>query len=131
VPLTPAEFTVTEDVPLDVSVSDSVALEPTVTSPKLRLDGLVVSPSEPVPVPLRLTVAVKFVATLLFTVSVPVADPVVVGANFTLNVSVAFGFNVTGNVAPDTVYPVPLTLAELIVSADVPLDVNVTDCVDD
>jgi len=131
VPLTPAEFTVTVDVPLDVNVSESVALEPTVTSPKLRLDGLVVSPTVPVPVPLRLAFAVNFVAALLFTVSVPVADPVVVGANFTFNVSVAFGFNVTGNVAPDTVYPVPLTLAELTVIGDVPLDVIVTDFVDD
>jgi hypothetical protein len=80
---------------------------------------------------LSLAVAVKFVAALLFTVSVPVADPVVVGANLRFNVNVAFGFNVTGKVAPDTVYPVPLTLPELTVSADVPLDVIVIDCVDD
>jgi len=38
------------------------------------------------------------------------------------------GFSVTGKVAPETPKPVPLTVAELIVSAAVPLEVSVSDC---
>ena len=36
----------------------------------------------------------------------------------------------TGNVAPDTVNPAPLNGAELIVTGAVPVEVNVTGCVD-
>jgi hypothetical protein len=74
---------------------------------------------------------VGLVDALLFTVSVPVSVPVAVGANFTFSVNVCLGFRVTGNVAPETVKPVPLIAAELIVNADVPVDVTVTGCTDD
>ena len=40
------------------------------------------------------------------------------------------GLSVTGNVAPDIVKPVPVSAAELIVAGAVPVDVNVTGCVD-
>ena len=36
----------------------------------------------------------------------------------------------TGNVAPDIVNPVPLSVAELMVTGAVPVEVNVTGCVD-
>src|SRR3984957_313811 len=131
VPLIVAEFTVTEPVPVEVSVTPSVALEPTVTSPKLRLVGLTVNSDVvvPVPVPLRLTATVGFVDALLFTVNVPVTAPAAVGAYFTLSASVCFGFSVTGNVAPDTVNPLPVIAAELTVTADVPDEVIVTESV--
>lgn len=35
----------------------------------------------------------------------------------------------TGNVAPDTVKPAPVIAVPLIVTATLPVDVNVTDCV--
>jgi len=38
--------------------------------------------------------------------------------------------SVTGNVAPDRLNAVPLTVTELIVRAAVPLEVSVSDCVD-
>jgi hypothetical protein len=63
---------------------------------------------------------------LLLIASVPLSVPVVAGANFTLSVAVCFGLNVIGNAAPDTVNPVPLMLAELIVTAAVPVEVSVT-----
>src|SRR3984957_700099 len=131
VPLIVAEFTVTEPVPVEVSVTPSVALEPTVTSPKLRLVGLTVNSDVvvPVPVPLKLTATVGFVDALLFTVNVPVTAPAAVGAYFTLSASVCFGFSVTGNVAPDTVNPLPVIAAELTVTADVPDEVIVTESV--
>jgi hypothetical protein len=82
----------------------------------------------PVPVPLRLTEAV---VELLLIVNAPVVVLAVVGANFTFSANVCFGFRVTGNVTPDTVNPLPLIVAELIVTADVPVDVTVTGNVDD
>jgi hypothetical protein len=46
-------------------------------------------------------------------------------------VSAKFEFKVTGKVAPDMVKPVPLKVAELIVTGAVPVDVSVTGSVDD
>lgn len=43
VPETEAEFTVTADVPDDLSVNDCVAEEPTLTLPKLRLEVFTVN----------------------------------------------------------------------------------------
>ena len=37
----------------------------------------------------------------------------------------------TGKVAPDMVKPVPLSAAELMVTGAVPVELNVTGCVDD
>jgi hypothetical protein len=48
------------------------------------------------PVPLRATTAVPPVVELLLTVSFPVAAPVVVGSNWTCNVTDWFAFSVTG-----------------------------------
>jgi hypothetical protein len=81
------------------------------------------------PVPLRATVAVPPDEALLEIASDPIAVPARVGSNCTVSVAVWFGFSVTGNVAPDTLKPVPLTVIELIVSAAVPLEVSVSDCV--
>ena len=53
-----------------------------------------------------------------------------VGSNCTFRVIAWFGFNVTGKVTPDTVYPAPLSVAELMVTGAVPVEVNVTGCVD-
>jgi hypothetical protein len=39
------------------------------------------------------------------------------------------GLNVTGNVAPDIEKPVPDNVAEFTVTAAVPVDVSVNDCV--
>jgi hypothetical protein len=55
---------------------------------------------------------------------------VVVGSNCTFSVTDWVGFKVTGNVAPDIVKPVPPRVPELIVTGAVPVEVNVTGCVD-
>jgi hypothetical protein len=54
----------------------------------------------------------------------------VVGSNCTFNVNDLPGFNRSGNLPPDNVKPVPLNVAELIVTGAVPVEANVTDCVD-
>ena len=85
-PLTLPELTVTAAVPLDVSVTGSVALEPSTTSPKARL-GVLKDNWEVVPMPLKLTVEVGVVDEVLLIDSMPVAAPPAVGANWTLSVT--------------------------------------------
>jgi hypothetical protein len=74
--------------------------------------------------------AVLLVDELLWMVSNAVAAPVAVGSNCTFSVTDWVGFKVTGNVAPDIVKPVPVSAPELMVTGDVPVEVNVTGCVD-
>jgi hypothetical protein len=66
---------------------------------------------------------------VLETVSDPVAAPVVIGSNCTLSTTVWLGFRVSGKVAPETEKPVPEAVAELTVTAAVPVELRVSDCV--
>src|SRR5271154_6883666 len=131
VPLIVAEFTVTGDVPVDVSVNDSVVAVFTVTLPKLRLAALTVNCGfgAAVLVPLRATTAVEPVDELLMIVICPLAAPAEVGSNCTCNVIDCVGFNVTGRLAPTIVKPFPVIAAEFTVTGEVPVDVNVNDWV--
>lgn len=79
--------------------------------------------------PLRLMIAVPLVEELLVMVSFPVTAPTVVGSNCTFNVAVWPGFNVTGNVTPDIVKPVPVRVAALTVTGELPEEVSVKDWV--
>ena len=56
--------------------------------------------------------------------------PVAVGSNCTSSVIARVGFKVTGKVAPDIVKPVPVNVAELMVTGAVPVEVSVTGSVD-
>ena len=76
------------------------------------------------------TVAVLLVDALLTTVSWPDTGPAACGSKFTSIVTAEVGFKVTGKVAPEIVKPVPLKVAELIVTGAVPVDVSVTGSVD-
>jgi hypothetical protein len=78
-----AEFTVTGDVPVDVSVNDCVVALFTVTLPKFKLAAPKVNCGlgAAVLVPFRATTAVLPVDELLLIVSWPLAAPVVVGKN--------------------------------------------------
>jgi hypothetical protein len=80
------------------------------------------------PVPLRLTTVEDPVEELLVRVSCPVAGPAAVGANFTVSVAVLLGFKVSGKVTPETVKPLPVTLAALTVTAVVPVEESVRVC---
>jgi len=83
-----------------------------------------------VPVPLRAIVAVLLVEELLVMVNLPVAEPAVAGSNCTSSVAVWPEVSVTGKVTPETVKPVPVNAAALIVTGAVPVEVKVTDWVD-
>jgi hypothetical protein len=81
-----------------------------------------------VPVPLRLTVAVPLVEELLLMVNMPLAAPADVGSNRMVSVAVWLGLSVSGKLAPEMEKPVPVSVAELIVTAAVPVVDNVIDC---
>ena len=132
VPLSVAELMVTGAVPVEVNVTGTVDAVFTVTLPNAKLAGLMVNCglATTVPVPLRLTTAVLLVDESLWIVSWPEAAPVTAGSNCTFSVTDWPGFKVTGNVPPDIVKPVPVNAAELMVTGAVPVEVNVTGCVD-
>ncbi len=127
VPPIVAELIISGAVPVEVTVSGSVEVDPTPTLPKLKLVELTDSCGvvAATPVLLRLTVAVALVEELLLTVSAPVTALVVMGADCTWRVTVCCGLRVSGKVAPATLNPVPLTVAELIVTAVVPVETKV------
>jgi hypothetical protein len=69
------------------------------------------------------------VSDVLTIVSVPPAAPATVGSNCTLIVALWLELSVSGKVAPETVNPLPTTVAKLTVTPAVPVEVRVTDCV--
>jgi hypothetical protein len=81
------------------------------------------------PVPVNATVIVPPIEQLLLSATVPVAAPAAAGSNCTSRVDDCPGVSVIGNLAPGIVNPAPLTDPPLIVTAPVPVDVIVTDCV--
>jgi len=83
-------------------------------------------PTADVPVPERETVRVGLDA-LDEIVTVPLAAPAVVGANFTVNVVLCPAFTVSGVLMPLRVNPIPLIVAVEIVTLDPPVLVTVAD----
>jgi hypothetical protein len=126
-----AEFTVTGEVPVEVSVNDWVVAVFTVTLPKLRLAALIANCGlgAAVLVPLKATTAVLPLDELLLTVICPLAAPAAVGRYCTCNVIDCVGFRVTGKLPPTIAKPVPVIAAELTVTGEVPVEVSVNDCV--
>lgn len=99
---------------------------PTVTLPKLRLEGLGDrSPAES-PVPDSAIVREGFEAFDVI-VTLPLAAPAAAGANFTLKVVFVPAANVTGVVMPLTLNPVPLTVTCEIVTDEPPVLVIFSD----
>jgi len=104
------------------SVTVQLSLPAPVNDPLAQLSAV----SAGTPVPLRLINVEVPLDELLVRISCPVAAPAVVGSNCTVSVAVSFGFKVSGKVAPETVKPVPATLAALTVTAEVPVEDKVT-----
>jgi hypothetical protein len=129
VPVIAAEFTVTGDVPVDVSVNDCVVDVFTVTLPKLKVAALTVKIGlgATVLVPLKVTTTVLPVDELLLIVIWPLAVPVVVGRYRTCNVIDCVGFSVAGKLPPAIVKPVPVIATEFTVTGEVPVEVSVND----
>ncbi len=109
----------------------------TVTLPNVRLAALIVNCGLDTAVPVRRARAAQINnrravgrRVALDRSADPLPRPCAVGSNCTFSVTDWLGFNVTGNVAPDIVKPVPVSAAELIVTGAVPVEVNVTGWVD-
>src|SRR5258708_17027766 len=85
VPVIAAEFTVTGEVPVEVSVNDWVVAVFTVTLPKLRVAALIVNCGlgAATLVPLRATTVVEPVDELLLIVICPLAAPVAIARECT------------------------------------------------
>lgn len=80
------------------------------------------------PVPLRLMAAVLFVEELLAIVNVLLAAPAETGSNPTWSVAVWLGLKVSGKATPEMTKPLPERVAELTVTATVPVEESVIDC---
>jgi hypothetical protein len=110
-----AAFSVTVQASVVAPLSDAFVHETALSTPGAAS-----------PVPLSDTTLVPPVPALLLTVIEPLAAPVLVGSNCTVSVTVCPGFSVAGKLPPVFVNPVPASVAELIVSAEVPDEVSVT-----
>ena len=77
------------------------------------------------PVPLRAIDVDEPLEELLAKTSCPVAPPARVGSNCTVRAVDWPGFKVIGKLAPDTEKPVPVSVAELMVSAAAPVELKV------
>jgi hypothetical protein len=130
-PVIAAEVTVTGDVPVDVNVSDCVVEVFTVTLLKFRAASLTANWGlvAVVLVPLKITTVVEPVEELLLIVICPLAAPGLVGSNCTWSVRDCVGLKVTGKLFPMIVKPAPVIAAEFTVTGEVPVEVNVNDCV--
>ena len=124
-PVTLACEIVTDVPPVFVNVSERFVLLPTCTLPNPRLLGLGDNVPGVTPVPesgmLRLGLP-----PLEVMVTLPLAAPPVVGANFTENDVLWPAFNVTGKLNPLRLYPAPLALAAEIVRLVPPVFVRVS-----
>ena len=110
-PLTAAEFSVTVQLSVPTPVID----------PLLQLSPL----NTGTPVPVRLIRVEVPLVELLVKVKEPESVPAAVGSNCTVSVAVEFGLIVSGKVAPETVNPVPATVAALTVTAEEPVEDSV------
>jgi len=113
------------DPPELVSVSVTVSLFPTTTLPKLTEDGLADSAPSAAPFPLNGILRVGLEPSDV-TVTLPVALPLAVGANFTLKLTLCPLLSVTGNVNPVRLNPDPDAAAAVIFRLEPPEFVKVS-----
>ena len=66
---------------------------------------------------------------LLEIVTFPDTEPATVGSNATFRDAIWPGLRVKGKAAPVRLKPAPVTVAEFTVTADVPEELSVMDCV--
>lgn len=126
VPLIIAELILNGAVPVEVSVTGSIASEPSFTVPKLKLFGFTVSCGA-MPLQVKATATALCLNALLLIVTLPFTEFAAFGANVTFSLTVCRGFNVSGKVAPDTASPAPLIDGKVMVNGPVPVDVTVID----
>ncbi len=115
------------DTPPFGAAPDNVTLHASAREPVIEVlaqESEVSAGADVVPVPLRVTVALP---ALLCMTSWPLTEFAVLGLNWTIRTDCCPGFRVIADERPETEKPLPVTAADLIVSAAVPLAVSVTD----
>jgi len=127
-PLIADEVIVNGAVPAEITVTGSVIVDPTATLPKLRLVVLILSCAfvRATPVLLRKIVILGVLGELLIRVRVPIATPVLKAAACTSIVTLCRGLRISGKLAPDTLNPTPIVVAEMMTTGDIPIAVTVT-----
>src|SRR5580693_359432 len=126
VPLTVAAEMVTVGPQVLGRVSERFVLLPTCRLPKARLVGVAVRVPGATPVPESAMLRLGF-DPLEVMVTLPVAVPAAVGANFTENEVLWPAVRVTGRDRPLKLNPVPLALAAEMMRLDPPVLVSVSD----
>jgi len=126
-PETVAWLMVTLDPPLFVKVACMVCVLLLATEPKLKLEGETASVPAVTAVPDKATVRVGVEASDV-TIRLPLAVPAAWGAKVIPMLVLPPAASVTEELAPLRRNPVPVTLAELMVTLDPPLLVIVADC---
>ena len=121
----PAEEIVT-DAPVAFRVPLSEELDPSTTFPKLNDAGETANCPGVVPVPERPMESGELDAFETID-TVPLAEPALVGAKVTVNVTLWFEESVLGRVNPVSEKAAPVTLAWDIVTEDPPVLVTVSD----
>jgi hypothetical protein len=119
------ELTVT-DAPVAVRLPGSGTPTPTVTLPKLSVDGETESWPGAVPVPVIPMLRVEFEASERIA-RFPLTVPVAVGVNLAVNVTLWPALRVVGRVSPVIENPVPVTFACEMVTAVPPVFIRVSD----
>jgi hypothetical protein len=125
-PVTFACEMVTDDPPVLVTVSDRFALLPTCTLPIARLLGFGDSVPGVTPVPESAMLRLGF-NPFDVIVTLPLAAPLALGANCTVNEVLWPAVKVKGKDRPLNLNPAPLALAAEMVRLDPPELVNVSD----
>jgi hypothetical protein len=108
-----------------VKVSVMVWLFPTTTLPKFREEGLADNAPSAAPLPLKEMFSVGLDPSDVI-VTLPVALPAAVGANFALKLTLCPEFSVTGSARPLRLNPLPDALAPVIFKLDPPELVKVS-----
>ena len=126
VPESEACVTLSVAVPGFLMVSVWELVTPTVTLPKLTLEGMM-EICACAPVPLRVIATGEFVA-LLTTVTLPERLPVEAGAKVTLKVVDCPAARLSGNAIPVTLKPAPLALTCEMETLEFPVFFSVTVC---
>lgn len=114
------------DAPVAFRLPLSAELDPSTTFPKFNDAGETANCPGVVPVPERAMESGELDAFETID-TVPLAEPALVGAKVTVNVTLWLEDRVVGNVNPLTEYAAPVTLAWDMVTADPPVFVTVSD----
>ena len=113
--------------PVLVMVSDTFLLDPAWTLPKLTLDGFATRAPGVTPVPESVTVTVELEDVI---VTLPETAPPDLGAKTTLKGRLCPAVSVAGRDRPLKENPLPLAVAALMVTLELPEFERVADCVE-